>query len=250
MVPTIALGSLSLRTWGLVVAGGVLLCWALLLWRAGRLGYSRRGVFAWVLLALPVGGLSGRALATLVNAMMGEAASGGMTVLGSVAGCLAFSALFVPRVLGTRVAPLLDAAAFTYPLSLGIGRLGCLLNGCCLGRPAPASAPRLATIPAALVGHAARGHLWNLPALLGLNALLALVATEWLYRRRERLGLRDGSVACATLLVESAGRFPLEFLRDDPVSGPLGLNPWQALVFVVAVVSGLELWRRNAASRA
>lgn len=70
---------------------------------------------------------------TLVNAL--KLTEGGLVVYGAVIGCLAGTLAFVWRY-GVPLAPLLDLIAPSAALAMGIGRIGCFLNGCCYGGPA------------------------------------------------------------------------------------------------------------------
>ena len=69
-----------------------------------------------------------------------------------------------------------------------------------------------------------------------INALVALVVAETLYRNRERWKLYPGIVFAATGAFYAAGRFPLEFLRKEEGAADVLLNPWQLAVAVLFVV--------------
>jgi prolipoprotein diacylglyceryltransferase len=243
--PTLHLGGLELRTWALVVTAGVLLSWALLLTRTSRLGYPRVKVFLWVLLAFPVGALGGMLLDLAVRRLTGGAGGlrDGLSVLGSIGACVLFSMVYVPAVFREPPWRLLDAVAFTMPLSAGIGRLGCLLNGCCFGQACTVTTPIL-TVPSSLFDpsspagavHQGGERLWNVPLLLAIGAGLAIVAAEVVYRRRARWRLAPGAVLATAILVDSAWRFWVEFLRDERlVVGPL--NPWHLLTLAAVLVA-------------
>ncbi len=74
---------------------------------------------------------------------------------------------------------------------------------------------------------------WNLPLLLMINAFLALIAAESLFRNRVEWNLYPGTVFAATSTLYAGGRFFVEFARkEDAVNSSL-LNPWQlALLFL------------------
>lgn len=253
MHPVLELGGRAIPAYPVMVTASVLLCWVLLLRRTRRLGYSTGAVLLWVALAFPVGGLGGRALADLVGAISGPYESGGMTVLGSVLACIAFSAIYVPRAFGEPASRLLDAVAFTLPLSIGLGRFACLLNGCCFGGPCTQAAPwaldvavyQPGTEAYAMYGGDSGRLLYNLPLLLGLWCALALVLVEWVYRRRERLGLVPGTVVACAVLLDAVGRMLLEPLRGGAPTVWMGISPWQGIAAVVAVGAGLVLVRSH-----
>ncbi len=249
--------------WSLWVTAGVLMCWVLLLRRTKALGLPPRRTLLWLVTAFPVGAVSAALGAGLVRLALGRGdslaigdATTGMTVLGAVAGCLLYSIFWARRVLRTPALPLLDAAAFTYPLALAFGRVGCLFNGCCFGvatnaLPVPLAVPLAAYHPttlAAIHHHDAPPEtlLVNLPLLLALGALAALVTAQHLWHRRHHLRLRPGAVLAGTLCVEASLRFVVEFNRPDPDPG---MNPWQIWTLLAAIAAGVAfamLWRRRA----
>ena len=259
MQPHIHIGGLELSTWRIVVLAGVLLCWALFLLRAKRLGYSRAPVFFLVLLALPVGTIGGHLVNVLVPVLFGlgwVTPVSGLTVIGSIVSVLGFSLLYIKYVVKADAMPLLDAAAFTFPLSIMIGRAGCLLSGCCYGKlasdPVRNSLLSVFLIPADLyaptsqawqvLGDCPPGSLvWNLPLMLMLNALFVLITVETLYRNRGRWRLYPGTVMAAACTQYAGGRFFMEFLRRDDLSIGTLFNPWQLAILVLFCVSLLWL---------
>jgi prolipoprotein diacylglyceryltransferase len=244
VAPTWELGPYLVSTWSTIVAGGVLLCWALLLRRTAALGYPTAKVFGLVVLALPAGALGAGVAATLAAPWAGPESptdprmlQSGRTVLGAIIACFLFALVYCRVVLREWPWRILDALAFTFPLSVAVGRIGCLFNGCCRGGLAgtwtegtPAAAFTLHSSSLVTVeGFTAEGVLWNLPVLLSLNALWVLVATEWVWRRRERWGLPPGAVMAWAIWLDSGGRFLLEFLRDEPALW-FGVSRWQVIV--------------------
>jgi phosphatidylglycerol:prolipoprotein diacylglycerol transferase len=247
MHPVVVVGGARIVAWAALVAGGVVLCWALLLRRTHRLGYRRLPMFLWVLLAFPAGALFANVAAGLVLAVVGRAGwevrelgANGLTVLGSIFACLVFSAIYIRLVFREAPWPLLDAAAFTFPLAMMFGRLGCLLNGCCFARVAPRALGPL-TMPLGAYDpstEAARFHaglpsetpIYDLPLMLIASELVVLVAVEWTWRRRARLGIGDGAVVCLAVALDSAFRFFIELARGEQPVAPGGwANPWQVV---------------------
>lgn len=267
MFPFIHIGGLQISTWRIIVLSGVVTCWALFLVRSKRLGYSSRSVFLWMLFSLPVGTLGGHLFNRIIPALMGMQSDSqllsGLTVIGSIMFCLVFSLFYIRYVMKVQPLPLLDAVAFTFPLSILIGRIGCLTAGCCYGRPAPVSVKNtvlsLFTLPAgsyvspshaweAYKGLAEGSLVWNLPLLLMMNVFLVLLITEIIYRHAWKWRLCPGTVFAATFCMYTAGRFPLEFLRMEEVVGGTMYNPWQltnlALFFVSLLWLGFSLYKR------
>jgi prolipoprotein diacylglyceryltransferase len=255
MLPHIHIGGLELSTWRIVVLAGVLLCWALFLLRANQRGYPFVPVLFLLVLALPAGTIGGHLFNTMIPAVLGlgwVTPARGLTVIGSIVSVLGFSLLYVKYVVKADAMQLLDAAAFTFPLSIMIGRLGCLLSGCCYGKlasgPVRNSLLTVFTIPVDLYAPTSRAWqvmrgwprgslVWNLPLMLMLNALFVLITAETLYRNRERWRLYPGTVMAAACTQYAGGRFFMEFLRWDDLAGSALFNPWQLAILVLFFVS-------------
>ncbi|MCD7895889.1 MAG: prolipoprotein diacylglyceryl transferase [Planctomycetaceae bacterium] len=176
------------------------------------------------------------------------------------------------------VGKMFDIYAPGLAIGVGFGRLGCLLNGCCWGKPAPAGSVFSMRFPDAIEPMA--HQLWlahqnpsawtdfvtslgypadTLPTVpiyatqiisaLGLFAIGA--GLMWAERRfRPR---RDGQVIVWFLLAYAIGRFVIEFWRDDtPLRYGFGAFPglrlgqWLAVaMFVVGVILQWYLSRRK-----
>ncbi len=259
MYPHIHIGGLDLSTWRITALAGVVLCWALFLPRAKRLGHPLAPIVLLLVLALPVGTFGANLFNRLIPYLAGLPGvyrASGLTVIGSIVSVLGFGLLYSRFVLKASPMPVLDAVAFTFPLSILVGRLGCLLSGCCFGRIAPASAGgsflSVFTLSAKLyaadseagqaLANAPPGTLlWNLPLFLMLNALLVLITAETLYRNREHWRLAPGTVMAAAAAQYSGGRFLMEFLRKDDLVGNSQFNPWQMAVLLLFAASLLWL---------
>jgi prolipoprotein diacylglyceryltransferase len=133
---------------------------------------------------------------------------------------------------GVGCAALLDPWVVALALALGLGRIGCLLSGCCHGKPA------------------ARGvrYRWRVPWLLGpgwhaiwlypiqaveVGALVALAALG-----AAVLGCA-GMAAAAVASGYAVVRFELELWRGDErrYIGPLSHNQWSCLALALLVAA-------------
>jgi phosphatidylglycerol:prolipoprotein diacylglycerol transferase len=147
--------------------------------------------------------------------------------------------VLVGRARRARAGPLLDAAAPALGLLVALGRLGCLVSGCCHGRPAPWGLVYPPGTPAfdehvrrGLVPPSALSSLGTVP-MQALEAALgaALVCVGLRARRGGAFALVLGGYAL--------GRLALEALRDDarPSFGPLSLAQWLSLAVLAAFAS-------------
>ena len=216
-------------------------------------------------------GLVGTALAVasgLALAATGGADLGVMVVVSAVA-CAAFLALalaekvlcgverlvyyhhlaavlgvaaLVPWAFGEPVLPFLDAAAVGLGVFLACGRVGCLLAGCCHGRPAGRGVRYTAA-------HAAEGfpaHLVGVPLVpvqaLEAAGVLAIAASG---AGLVTAGAEPGTALAWYLSGYAALRFGLELLRGDtprPYLAGLSAAQWTSL----AIALGVAAWRPDA----
>lgn len=177
---------------------------------------------------------------------------GGIVFYGSVmAGIVVF--LYYTHVHQLPPWKVLDAFAATTALGIGIGRLGCLLNGCCWGKPT--NLPWAIRFPRASIPwreHLAQNQIsesaaWSAAvhptqiylALAGFLSL-AVVMTYWRFRRR------DGQVMSILMVVYAVTRFTIEYFRADVTPQFDGLTISQnisVLLFAGGVAMWIYLWR-------
>lgn len=144
------------------------------------------------------------------------------------------------------VLAVLDATLTSVPLGMGIGRLGCLLAGCCYGKPTNAwwgitfSDPLAATINGTPLGV----PLVPTQIIQSLEGLLLFVVFFALFFRRRF----DGQLIALFFMVEGVARFLVEFLRGDDrgQAGALATSQWIGIAMLLA---GALIWwlasRRN-----
>lgn len=265
----------SLQAYGVMVAAGILLATALA-WRLSR----QRGVRAdfaldAVFWAVVCGFIAARLLYIAVSFREWLAdpvavtfGSGGGVFLGGLAGGIGAAALVARR----HKVPLLTAFDILAPavaFAHGMGRIGCVLAGCCYGRvcspgfPLAISYPRLTAADGTLTGswpyldHLQRGivtagdirSLPVYPVQLIEAAFLFLLTAVLLAVFRKRPA--PGAVATMYLAAYAGIRFALEFLRGDAERGiiaGLSLSQWLSMLVLAAAVAILARLRRTAAA--
>ncbi|MBF0595131.1 MAG: prolipoprotein diacylglyceryl transferase [Candidatus Omnitrophica bacterium] len=148
---------------------------------------------------------------------------GGLAWQGSFAGGMLGAVVFIRRQ-RLPLWPLLDAAAPYIALGQAIGRIGCLLNGCCYGKAAdwglyfPVWGERL--IPTQL--------------FMSLGQLVIFAILRYLGLRRQ---MRVGQIFILYLLLSSVERFTIEFFRADHVLyGPFSIFQYVCLALFVAAL--------------
>lgn len=200
---------------------------------AKRVGYSNRDVFIFAALAVPVTLLLGTINSYIFDRIIYweytisfNLFQNGLTSFGVI-----LSAFFVSwmqsLLIKKTVAKGLDVIALVLPLILAIYRIGCLLNGCCYGRPTQG--------------------FWGLflPGSFGEWAYryptqIMYMVLDWaifgfLWWRRTRTEF-EGSQTLVFFLLFSSGRFLIDSFRDLPVVA-LGLSLHQLVSLCILLVT-------------
>jgi len=240
---TLELGGLARPIGGYGVAlAAAILVGSLSLLRAVQRARLDVGATVAAIGACVLGGFTGGyLLSVLVTALrhgdVGAAlASGGLVFYGGLFGG-ALGLVVMARTLRMPVAPLLDCCPTPLALAHAIGRVGCLLGGCCYGIATEHPVGVVFTDPLApaAVDAVARHpvQLYESAALLLLGAVFALPLRT--RRAGDRMALYAGAYAVVRLLLEG--------LRGDPERGQLWglLSTSQALSLVVIAASGAWL---------
>ncbi len=130
----------------------------------------------------------------------------GLVLLGGVLAAIAFS-VYYTRKKGHSIPDVFDLLAPSLALGIAIGRVGCLMNGCCYGDTC--DLPWAVTYPlSSHLHHLGPVHptqLYSILANLIVMGILLKVAT-----RRQF----PGQIFALFLILYSPGRFIVEFLRD------------------------------------
>jgi phosphatidylglycerol:prolipoprotein diacylglycerol transferase len=165
---------------------------------------------------------------------------GGKTVLGGLLGAYAGVEL-AKRALSHRE-PTGDLFALMVPFSLLLGRVGCLVEGCCLGQPiehvwyALDDAHGTPRWPAALIE-------------LAFNALIGLALYAWSSRPADpaRSNRLRGQLFHVYMIAYGVFRFAHEPLRDTPRVWH-GASLYQLLALALALLGALRFMQRSGAN--
>ena len=162
-------------------------------------------------------------------------------------------ALWYPRKVGLPVLPTADVFAPAVAVGHSIGRLGCFAAGCCWGKPSDLPWAMAFSDPLAheYVGVPLGIHLH--PTQLYEAVGTFLIALFLLARFRKPHA--PGTILGLYLVVYSAFRFGVEFLRDSaernfPFDGPLSVTQWVAIGLVLAGIAVLLRRERSTAGAA
>jgi phosphatidylglycerol:prolipoprotein diacylglycerol transferase len=231
------IGPLTVRWYGIIIAIAVAMLVVTIPREAKRLGIKRDlySLFLWCI----IGGLIGGRLAYIIYDLPHFVANPrdiigfqGLAQNGMVIGIIV-AALIYMRVTRMRFSMLLsigDAVAVGAPLALAIGRIGCTLNGCCTGIPAPNLPWAVVyTNPNSLAPLNIPIHPTQIYHLLWGLTVFAIV---WRLRGKFK---PEGSLLFFFFCLYAVGDFSIRFLRtDEPVLW--GLRQAQVLDLAILAV--------------
>lgn len=241
MYPFIHIGPLTLGTYGIMVATGLICAFFVL-----RADLVRRKVAADAETIIGLTGLAGLAGARLYHLLEtpAEFFANPLPLLFSTSGFAWFGAViggFLALVLLARhyrmnILLMLDVASPAAAIGYGLGRIGCLISGDGdYGRPT--SLPWGMSFPNGLVPTTDRVHPTPIYEFLGA---LVIAYVLWRIGRRAVGGLRPvGEVFAFYLILTGVARFLVEFIRINPRSF-FGLTNAQA-ASLVSIVAGAIL---------
>lgn len=247
-VETISIGPATINMWGLLVSVALLVGWWLVRRSARQLQADGETAGDLVLLVFG-GGLIGARLFYVFNewqtfvddpSVIWRIWDGGMAIYGGLIGG-ALTGWFFLRWRGLPILPYADIIARTLPITIAIGRVGCLLIHDHLGS--------LTAQPwgQQLAGGSVRHELalYEIVFMLGLSVVLNLRTRWW---------QRPGQPTLVFLFSYGLFRFLADFLRArdlvgaDPV-GWLGLHPSQWVAGLSVVLAIYVFWRQGHLSK-
>jgi phosphatidylglycerol:prolipoprotein diacylglycerol transferase len=149
-----------------------------------------------------------------------------------------------------------DMLAPTVGLGIGLGRIGCFLNGCCFGKPT--DLPWGITFPHESIPESVFGHVALHPAQLYSSAygFILFFVLHTLLKRKTF----DGQVMAVYLMFEAVFRYLIEYVRyyeNEMHLNFLGMDPtWNQLIsiglfalgVVIYFVAPRTLYRESAAA--
>jgi phosphatidylglycerol:prolipoprotein diacylglycerol transferase len=240
--PFIHVGPLTLGTYGLLVATGLICAFFVL-----RADLARRGIAADAEAIIGITGLAGLAGSRLYHLLESPAefftnpwpqlfSTMGFAWFGAVIG--GFLALWLlARRFRMPVLLMLDVASPAAALGYGIGRMGCLISGDG-DYGIPTSLPWGMSFPNGIVPTTQRVH----PT--PIYEFLIAVAISWILwkvgGRASKTPSKSGIVFASYLLLTGLARFLIEFIRINPRSF-FGLTNAQT-ASLASILAGMILW--------
>ena len=238
------LGGFSIYWYGVLVAAGFLAGLWTAVRRAPRAGLAAERVMdlgTWILVGALVGARALYVLSYWREEFAGQpwyeplmVRKGGLVFYGGFLGA-ALSCVVYCRWKKLPLWRVADVMAPSVALGYCLGRLGCLMNGCCFGRACD--------LPWAI--HFPNGHetypqgVHPTQVYEALSGLLLYALLAWLFRRRRF----DGQIFALYLMLNGSVRFGVEFFRGDYAVRYLGgwATPAQLLCLLL-IAAGALLW--------
>ena len=213
--------------------------------RRSELNLSERncwGVYACLAAGAFIGAIGGYALLYAggplhhVDSLLRRGVIPGGSFMGAYLGAALASALYC-RAQGLKFGPIGDTIGGAAPLGLAVMRLGCLLHGCCYGRPT--------TLPWAIAVPGRGGSLHPTQIYEALGSAAIFVFVDRAVRPRILSGrLRGGDALLASIVLYGALRFLVDFWRagDPGLAAAWGLTSAQWLAAAAVTAALTNLW--------
>lgn len=237
-----SIGPLTVHSYGLMIALGILVCVFMGMYRARKYGYKDEAVLDIAILGILSGFVGAKLLYVLVE--FDSFLKNPMDVLGSE-GFVVYGGIIVGALVGIlycRIKKLpcweyFDLLAPSIAVAQGFGRIGCFLAGCCYGRPtdtfwgvtfpegsfAPAGVP---LIPTQLISSAGD---------------FIITGILLVYSKHNK---KAGNVGILYMLLYGIGRFLVECLRSDD-RGTVGLLSTSQFISIGIVILAIILFFRH-----
>jgi phosphatidylglycerol:prolipoprotein diacylglycerol transferase len=221
------IGPLTLHTYGLLVACGILLGSQIAVFLAFRDGLEKRKaeeILYPLLTYLVIGGLiGGRVFYVLAQwqDFSGDLLSvvkiwqGGLVSYGGLIGAALGFFIWHRKNLSPPWKKVLDWIAPSLAFGHAVGRLGCFFAGCCYGLPTNRIWGVVFSDPECLAPHRIPLHPTQIYEFLFLAVLGTFLLRRFFAVRRSPL-LSEGLIFSEYLILYSSGRFLIEFFRADP----------------------------------
>jgi len=235
MHPTICtIGPFTIYSYGLLLAIAFLVSSSLAAKEAGRQGIAKDLIINLSFLVLICGIAGARVFYVIENLSyylknpieVIMLSRGGLSVFGGLISGVIIAVIYLKRK-KQSVYKVLDIIVPFVALAQSIGRIGCLLNGCCYGRVSE-------------FGIYFKTHdEFLIPTQLysSLMLIIMFVALRFLQERKHK----EGQVLFSYLLFYSFGRFFIEFWRADNARVFMNLTLFQLLSIVIFFISSLKL---------
>lgn len=237
-----SIGPLTVHSYGLMIALGILVCVFMGMYRARKYGYKDEVVLDIAIFGILSGFVGAKLLYVLVE--FDSFLKNPMDVLGSE-GFVVYGGIIVGAWVGIlycRIKKLpcweyFDLLAPSIAVAQGFGRIGCFLAGCCYGRPAEAFWG--VTFPE---GSFAPAGVPLIPTqLISSAGDFIITGILLVYSKHNK---KAGNVGILYMLLYGIGRFLVECLRSDD-RGTVGLLSTSQFISIGIILLAIILFFRH-----
>ncbi len=236
-----SIGPFTVHGYGLMMAIAILTAYYMVEYRAKKKGLDYEKVFPLAIWAV-IGGLAGAKLLYLLTrlpdliadpSLIVHSLKDGFVVYGSIMGGI-LAAWIYCRKSKLNFLQMFDLIVPSLALAQGIGRIGCLLAGCCYGMPVSGRNP------IGIVFHTSAYAPNDIPLLPTqiISSVLNFAHFGILMLLSKKLKT-NGQLAGCYLVFYSIGRFILEFFRGDLIRGNVGSLSTSQFISIFMCLAGL-----------
>lgn len=234
------IGPLKVYTYGLMIAIGILVAYALAERRAKASGLNPKNL-EMLTLSLLAGGFAGAKILYWITRIQDIPSDpsilynlgDGWVVYGGILGGILGGYLYC-RAKGLRFWDWFDLIIPVVALAQGFGRLGCFFAGCCYGLETHAwygiTFPEGSLAPAGI-------SLVPTQLMMSFFDFMLFFFLSWIWRRKKQ----PGECAGWYLILYSLGRFMMEYLRGDAIRGGVGSFSTSQIIAVFTLIGGIAI---------
>jgi len=243
------IGNISIKGYGTMMALGILTAVLMTMYRGKKRGFSQDAILDIALYGVLGGLLGAKLLYVLVeipNIISGaetlsDIIFNGFVIYGAIIGGVGAAYIYC-RVKKLNFIKHFDLVAPALAVAQGIGRIGCLLAGCCYGAETTSKLsivfPEKAIAPSGVHLHPTQIY-----SSLGDFAIAAVLLIFYSKKKNRR----DGQTAMLYVAMYSIGRFFLEFLRGDERGdvGVLSTSQFISIILLVLCIAAYFISRKS-----
>ncbi|MBT3181409.1 MAG: prolipoprotein diacylglyceryl transferase [Deltaproteobacteria bacterium] len=249
-------GGITIHTYGVLVATGFVLGISWAVHESKRLGQDPAKMLDLVFYLLIAAIVGSRVFHVFISQrteffqnplILFQVWRGGLVFYGGLICCLLVAVWFIRR---HKMKLLITLDIFAPAISIGhaVGRIGCLMAGCCYGREASHGAWYSLTFPGVVDSFAPGGTPLFPTQLMEVTGELIILSILMIVRRFKRF---DGQLMATYLMLYAVLRYFNEFFRGDFERGFV-IDPWLStsqslsiLLFAVGLFMYIKLWKRG-----
>lgn len=234
---------IQVKSYGLMIAIGIIVAATLFINKGKKKGFDEDSLLNLIIFAVIGGALGGKGLfiITELKDIIKDPSiltnfGYGFVVYGAIGGGALAMYLYCRRK-KWNIIEMLDMTVPGLAIAQGFGRIGCFLAGCCYGEETTSllgvEFPKNSLAPAGVHLHPTQIYSSVFDFLLGFLLLY--------YSKKER---KNGKAMGLYLIIYSAGRFLVEFLRNDP-RGNVGFLSTSQFIAIFTLVFGIIIFNTH-----